>query len=199
MSISDIYIYSDGSCRVNPGGVGGWGVVITDVDENILYTLSGGVPNTTNSRMELTAVIEGLELVYLQSLSNNVTLLLDSTYVIDKGQKDRPPIQNRDLWQRYLTLKQKIGILKFIWIPGHKGHPLQEIADTLATNASGDLKEWLVKKRRNRKRSFNFTHGKTSLTKQVSTPKTLMEVFRDEEPNESLDAPFTTIDRHLSL
>ena len=198
MSTSDIYIYSDGSCRVNLGGVGGWGVVITDADENILYTLAGGVPDTTNSRMELTAVIEGLELVYLQSLSNNVTLFSDSTYVIDKAQKDYPPSQNRDLWERYLTLKQKIGILDFIWIPGHKGHPLQEIADTLATNASGDLKEWLIKKRRDRKRRFNFIHGSKSSTKPGSTPKTLMEVFRDEEPNESLDAPSMMIDRPLS-
>ena len=199
MSTSDIYIYSDGSCRGNPGGVGGWGVVVTDADENILNTLAGGVPNTTNSRMELTAVIEGLELVYLQSLSNNVTLLSDSTYVIDKAQKDYPPSQNRDLWERYLTLKQKIGILKFVWIPGHKGHPLQEMADTLATNASGDLKEWLVKNRRDRKRRFDFTHGRKSSTKRDSTPKTLMEVFRDEEPKESLDAPSTTIGPHPSL
>ena len=199
MSTSDIYIYSDGSCRGNPGGVGGWGVVVADYDENILYTMSGGVPSTTNSRMELTAVIKGLELIHLYSLSNKVTLLLDSTYVITTAKKDFAPLQNRDLWERYLTLQEKIDILDLIWIPGHKGHPLQEIADTLATNASGDLKEWLVKKRQDRKRRFSFIHGKKSSTKLDSTPKTLMEVFQDEEPNESLDAPSTTIDHHLSL
>ena len=197
MSTSDIYIYSDGSCRGNPGGVGGWGVVVTDYDENILYTMSGGVPSTTNSRMELTAVIKGLELVN-PAKSNKVTLLLDSTYVINKAKRDFTPLRHRDLWERYLTLQQKIGILDFIWIPGHKGHPLQEIADTLATNASGDLKEWLVKKRRDRKRRFSFIHGSKSSTKPGSTPKTLMEVFRDGEPNESLDAPSMMIDRPLS-
>ena len=171
MSNSKIKIYSDGSCRTNPGGVGGWGVVITGDNKNILSTMSGGEPETTNSRMELVAVIKGLEVVHLYDLSDYVTIYSDSKYVIDNCTTFTGyPKDEADLWKRYFTLAKLLNI-SHIWIPGHTGHPLQEIADTLATNASGDLKAWLEKRRRNRKRKFSFTRGKTSSTKQDSTPK----------------------------
>ena len=83
MPNSKIKIYTDGSCRTNPGGVGGWGVVITDDDQNIVSTMSGGEPNTTNSRMELMGVIKGLEVVHLYDLSDRVSIYSDSKYVID--------------------------------------------------------------------------------------------------------------------
>ena len=178
MPNSKLHIYSDGSCRTNPGGVGGWGVVITDDDENIISTISGGEPETTNTRMELVAVIKGLEVVHLYSLAKRVTIYSDSRYVIDTSVKSGIPSAEYDLWERYDELNKVLDI-SHIWVPGHTGHPLQEIADTLATNASGDLKEWLEKKSRNRKRKFNFTRGKTSSTKQDSTPPRLTEILFD--------------------
>jgi ribonuclease HI len=171
MPNSKIKIYSDGSCRTNPGGVGGWGVVITGDTQAILSTMSGGEPKTTNSRMELVAVIKGLEVVHLYDLSEDVVVYSDSRYVIDNCTKFIGyPVDETDLWKRYFTLANLLNI-SHIWLSGHTGHPLQEIADTLATNASGDLKEWLEKKSRNRKRRFSFTRGKKSSTKQDSKPK----------------------------
>jgi ribonuclease HI len=176
---SKIKIYTDGSCRTNPGGVGGWGVVITDDDQNIVSTMSGGEPNTTNSRMELVGVIKGLEVVHLYNLSDSVTVYSDSRYVIDNCIKfTNYPVDEADLWERYFTLKDLIKDISHVWLPGHRGAPLQEIADTLATNASGDLKEWLEQKSRNRKRKFNFTRGKTSSTKQDSKPR-LKEILSE--------------------
>ena len=178
MPSSKLHIYSDGSCRTNPGGVGGWGVVIMDDDEDIISTMSGGEPETTNTRMELVAVIKGLELVHLYSLAKRVTIYSDSRYVMDTAVKSRIPSSEYDLWERYDELNKVLDI-SHIWVPGHTGHPLQEIADTLATNASGDLKEWLEKKSRNRKRKFNFTRGRTSSTKRDSKLPKLKEILFD--------------------
>ena len=168
MPNSKLKIYTDGSCRTNPGGVGGWGVVITNEDEDLLFILSGGEPSTTNSEMELTGVVRGLEALYLDDLSECVTIYSDSKYVIDNCIKFST--SSSDLWSKYFALHQSFKDISHVWVPGHSGHPLQEMADTLATNASGDLKEWLEKKSRNRKRKFNFTRGKTSSTKQDLKP-----------------------------
>lgn len=201
---SKVNIYSDGSCRINPGGVGGWGAVLTMDDDTILYTLSGGEPNSTNTRMELEAVIKGLELVHLYELSKDVVVHSDSRYVIDNASKFHSvnpfgyPTSESDLWERYHILDKSLNI-EHIWVPGHTGHALQEIADTLATNASGDLKSWLEKKKRNMKRKFNFNHGKPSSTKRDSTPKTLLQVYQEKELRESLNVPSMTTDPHPSL
>tara|TARA_R110000824_G_scaffold220755_4_gene407907 strand:+ start:77 stop:676 length:600 start_codon:yes stop_codon:yes gene_type:complete len=195
---SKINIYSDGSCRINPGGVGGWGVVLTTSDGTILHTMSGGEPETTNTRMELVAVIKGLEVVHLYSLAKNVTIYSDSKYVIDTSVKyPIVPTTEYDLWERYAELNKLLNI-SHIWVPGHTGHALQEITDTLATNASGDLKAWLEKKNHNRKRKFNFSRGKLSSMKRDSTPKTLLEIFQEKELKEPLSAPSMTTDPPLS-
>ena len=201
---SKVNIYSDGSCRTNPGGVGGWGAVLTTDEDTILYTLSGGEPNSTNTRMELAAVIKGLELVYLYELSKDVVVHSDSRYVIDNASKFHSvnpfgyPTSESDLWERYFRLATSLNI-KHTWVPGHTGHPLQEIADTLATNASGDLKSWLEKKKRNMKRKFKFTRGKPSSTTQDSTPKTLLARYQEKELRESSLAPSTTTNLPPSL
>jgi len=205
---SKVHIYGDGSSRINPGGVGGWGVVLTTDAGTILHTMSGGEPDTTNTRMELMAIIRGLELVHLYSLSKEVIVYSDSRYVIDNSSKLRSvnsfgslwitKTKESDLWERYHILDKSLNI-EHIWVPGHTGHALQEIADTLATNASGDLKSWLEKKKRNMKRKFNFSRGKTSSTRQGSTPKTLLEVYQEKELRESLPAPSTTTNPPPSL
>jgi len=129
-----VTIYSDGGCRPNPG-TGGWGaVLIFDVGEK---ELSGGEKNSTNNRMELTAVITALD-----SLEQpyQVDLYTDSEYVkngitqwiknwIRKGWKD---VKNPDLWQR-LNRAIERHTIKWHWVKGHAGHIFNERVDELAT------------------------------------------------------------------
>ena len=138
-----VQIYTDGACSGNPGP-GGWGAVL-------LYgahekQLSGGEANTTNNRMELTAVIEALSLLKRPC---RVTLTTDSKYVADSVTKgwvygwqkrgwkksDGKDAINVDLWQRLLPLLQTHEVT-FVWIKGHAGHKYNEICDKLAVAES---------------------------------------------------------------
>ncbi len=134
-------IFTDGACSGNPGP-GGWGAILrygTTEKE-----LSGSEKETTNNRMELTAVIKALEALKEKC---EVSLYTDSKYVCDavnqrwvyswkaKGWKkaDRKPALNVDLWDELLSLLQKHTV-EFIWVKGHAGHPENERCDTLAVN-----------------------------------------------------------------
>ena len=137
-------IYTDGSCRCNPGP-GGWGAIL--VYNGIEKELCGGEPNTTNNRMELTAVIKAL-----QALKEgcDVTLTSDSKYVIDaitygwaeswraKGWKkaDKSPARNPDLWEILLT-EIKRHQITYVWVKGHAGHPYNVRCDEMALRESG--------------------------------------------------------------
>ncbi len=133
-----VTIYTDGGCRPNPG-TGGWGaVLIFDTHEE---DLSGGERNSTNNRMELLAVIKGLEA--LKTPNQDVTIFSDSKYVIDaiekrwvNGwlQKGFAGKKNKDLWLRYLEIS-KLHKIKFVWVRGHNGHPENERRDVLAVMA----------------------------------------------------------------
>jgi ribonuclease HI len=183
-----IKIYTDGSCRGNPGGVGGWGAVVTDSQDNILSVISGGELSTTNNRMELTAVIKGLEIM---PLSKEVQIFSDSMYVIDTAGKELIPGQNRDLWAKFFTLQEIIFDLTFTWVKGHDGNSMNEIADQLAQNASGDLKEWLSTKGKSRRRQYSFNQrGKKSSQRRGSIP------HPEKVPSEAVDAPSTTTEPH---
>lgn len=132
-------VYTDGACKHNPGP-GGWGSVI--VYKNIEKELSGGAADTTNNRMELTAVISALEALKEPC---DVTLTSDSKYVIDSIEKgwvygwkqrgwvksDKSPALNPDLWDRLLGLLE-VHKVNFVWVKGHAGHPYNERCDTLA-------------------------------------------------------------------
>ncbi len=132
-------IYTDGACKHNPGP-GGWGAVI--VYKNIEKELSGGEANTTNNRMELTAVISALEALKEPC---EITLTSDSKYVIDSIEKrwvygwkqrgwvksDKTPALNPDLWEKLLALLEKHKV-SFVWVKGHAGHPYNERCDALA-------------------------------------------------------------------
>lgn len=132
-------IYTDGACKHNPGP-GGWGAVI--VFKGIEKEMSGGEANTTNNRMELTAVISALEALKEPC---EVTLTSDSKYVIDSIEKrwvygwkargwvksDKSPALNPDLWERLLRLLE-IHKVKLVWVKGHAGHPYNERCDELA-------------------------------------------------------------------
>ena len=144
-----VSIYTDGAARGNPDGPGGYGTVLEYVDSRgNLHTkeLSQGYRKTTNNRMELMAVIAGLEAL---NRPCDVELYSDSKYVVDafnlnwieswirKGWKRgrNEPVKNIDLWKRLLAAKKPHNVT-FIWVKGHDGHPQNERCDTLATSAA---------------------------------------------------------------
>jgi len=142
----NITIYTDGSARGNPGP-GGYGVVL--LSGNYRKELSQGYRHTTNNRMELLAVIIGLEA--LKHECSNVTVFSDSKYVveaIEKGwinqwiKKRFNKTKNKDLWLRYLEISKKHNI-RFIWIKGHASNVENECCDRLAVEAS-HLPELLI-------------------------------------------------------
>ena len=136
-----IELFTDGACSGNPGP-GGWGAILrTDGHEK---ELSGGEPTTTNNRMEMMAVIEGLNALKKPSA---VTVFTDSRYVMDgamtwlanwkrRGWKtaDKKPVKNEDLW-RALDDAMARHTLKWQWVRGHTGHVENERADALARGA----------------------------------------------------------------
>lgn len=133
-----IKIYTDGAASGNPGP-GGFGTLLTFNGKKKEF--SGGFRKTTNNRMELLAVIVGLEV--LKSDSYRVEVYSDSKYVIDaieKGwvfswqKKQFKGKKNKDLWLRYLPLHEKYQP-KYFWVKGHSGHPENERCDFLAVQA----------------------------------------------------------------
>lgn len=134
-----VEIFTDGACSGNPGP-GGWGTILRCKGKE--KELSGGEKETTNNRMELTAVIEGLKALKKPC---DVVLTTDSKYVSDgllKGwakswkengwkKKDRKPALNPDLWDELLTLCNTHNV-EIIWVKGHAGHPENERCDSLA-------------------------------------------------------------------
>ncbi len=143
---ANVQIYTDGAARGNPGP-GGYGVVLLSGPHR--KELSEGYRLTTNNRMELLAVIKGLEA--LKTEGCNVTIYSDSEYVINavaKGwvfgweQKRFKSKKNPDLWIRFLKVYRKHDV-SFVWVKGHAGNPLNERCDQLATAAADgfNLKE----------------------------------------------------------
>ena len=138
MNAEVIYIYSDGACKGNPGA-GGWGALL--VSGGHRKEISGGEANTTNNRMEMTAVIRALESLKRPS---TVEVHTDSQYV-QKGisewmpgwkrrnwrTADGKPVKNQDLWLQLDALSQ-LHRIEWKWVRGHAGHPENERADALA-------------------------------------------------------------------
>ncbi len=137
-----VEIATDGACKGNPGP-GGWGALIRFGTAE--KELSGGDPVTTNNRMELTAAIEALNAL---TRPCRVTLSTDSRYVMDgltkwvKGWQrngwktaDRKPVKNVELWQALILAAQRHQV-KWTWVKGHAGHPDNERADRLASDAA---------------------------------------------------------------
>ncbi len=141
-----ILLYSDGSSLGNPGP-GGWGTILQYKDN--IKELSGSEPNTTNNRMELTGVIEGLKQLKEPC---EVDIISDSKYVIqginewltnwiknnwkNSAKKD---VKNVDLWKEYVKISKNHKINGF-WVKGHAGHPQNERCDYLAKTEAEKIK-----------------------------------------------------------
>jgi len=139
-------IYTDGSCRGNPGP-GGWGVLIKNMETGEQEILRGSDKNTTNNRMELTAIIKALsEFEVVEGKSPSIKIYSDSKYCVQgatewidgwikvnfKGKK------NVDLWKQYLTVSDGLN-LEFEWVKAHNGHPENELVDSIAFEEASNL------------------------------------------------------------
>lgn len=141
-----VELFTDGACSGNPGK-GGWGAILRYQGRE--KELSGGERETTNNRMELTAVIKGLKALKEPC---QVRLTSDSKYVIDAITKewvygwqrngwrkaDKKPALNVDLWEQLLPLLERHQV-EFVWVKGHQGHPENERCDALAVGYYNNL------------------------------------------------------------
>ncbi len=135
-----IIMYTDGSSRGNPGP-GGYGTIL--IYNGKEKELSGGFKRTTNNRMELMAVIAGLEALKKEGL--NLRIYSDSQYVVNSVEKGwlktwiatdfKGGKKNKDLWLRYADLAKKQHI-RFHWVKGHATNPHNNRCDELATSAA---------------------------------------------------------------
>jgi len=139
MKPKEITMYTDGSSRGNPGP-GGYGLILQSGDH--YKEISEGFQLTTNNRMELLSVIVGLET--LKNPGCQVTVYSDSQYVVNAIEKkwidgwvrkNWKNVKNPDLWKRFLLSFNKHEV-RFKWIRGHNGHPMNERCDELAVAAS---------------------------------------------------------------
>jgi ribonuclease HI len=144
----EVHIYTDGAAKGNPGN-GGYGVILEMVGTSYKKEFYEGFRYTTNNRMELLAVIVGLE--KLKKANMKVLVVSDSKYVIDSvtkkwvfgwEKKGYVGKKNPDLWKRFLISYRKHQV-DFKWIKGHNNHSQNERCDELAVYASG-LKELSV-------------------------------------------------------
>ena len=145
--MKEVTVFTDGACSGNPGP-GGWGAILRFGEHE--KELSGGEAETTNNRMELSAVIAALSALKEPC---RVTVVTDSKYVSDavtlgwaegwrkKGWKRAggARAQNPDLWEKLLNLL-KVHEVKFVWVKGHDGHPENERCDRLAVAESQKFK-----------------------------------------------------------
>jgi len=148
----DVKMYTDGAARGNPEGPGGYGCVLQFLSKDgELHEreYSAGYKKTTNNRMELMAVIIGLEALIKPC---NVEVFSDSKYVTDTFNKNwidkweikgwrnskKEQVKNLDLWMRLLDAKKQHNVT-FTWVKGHAGHPGNERCDVLATTAADGI------------------------------------------------------------
>lgn len=153
MNKEKIIIYTDGSSLGNPGP-GGWGAIVTTPQGDVIE-LGGADKNTTNNKMELTAVIEALK--YLKNTDKEIIVYTDSSYTIngitkwvknwqvnDWKKKDKTDVLNRDLWEALVEVVKNKSI-KWTHVSGHSGLPGNERADEIATSFARGVEPNLFK------------------------------------------------------
>ncbi len=144
-----IIMYTDGACLGNPGP-GGWAALILNDNQKKIFV--GYEPQTTNNRMEMMGILQGLTLI---PQGTKVKIFSDSQYVvkafeqrwIQKWQKNgwltaaRQPVKNKDLWMLF-SEKAALYKLEFSWVKGHSGDPFNEMCDVYAKKAIDAKKSW---------------------------------------------------------
>jgi len=140
----EVYLYTDGACSGNPGP-GGWAAILKHPESGKVKKLAGGERRTTNNRMELLAVIEGLRAIN-SARRRRVRVVSDSEYVVRgmtqwihgwrannwrRGKKSGPPVKNDDLWRTLDALAQAHDVT-YEHVRGHAGHPENEECDRMA-------------------------------------------------------------------
>ncbi len=175
-------IFTDGSSRGNPGP-GGWGGIVSyeEAREQKVKELGGKNKNTTNNRMEMTAVLEALEFVVSKGLSNPIVLYTDSEYVkkgatewIYSWQKNNwktksgSDVLNKDIWQKLSLVFAKLSIEMRV-IPGHSGIPGNERCDVIATGFACDNPPQLYTG------SFDNYRIDLDVTKQISNGRSVVK------------------------
>jgi ribonuclease HI len=163
-NILHISIYTDGACSGNPGA-GGWGALILikniTTDNKDKVVIKGGEKHTTNNRMELTGVIEGLKFVYKNLFKDymcDIRVTSDSSYVVNsinngdllrwqnngwKTKRDTD-ISNRDLWEKLVKLDNKMAV-SFSWVKGHAKNKFNNFVDEIAVKERDRYKNILNK------------------------------------------------------
>ncbi|PAD70609.1 ribonuclease HI [Bacillus sp. 7586-K] len=149
--MSKIIIYCDGACSGNQFDVniGGWGAVLQY--KHTVKEIYGGVRNTTNNIMELTAAIEALK--FIKTTNIPIEMHIDSAYVVNgmnewihgwikKGwrKSNKKPVENKELWVELNELRNKQSSVKFIKVKGHAGVELNELADQLANKGMDEIR-----------------------------------------------------------
>ncbi len=186
-----VILYCDGSSLGNPG-FGGWCTIIKyKTTQNII---SGAEANTTNNRMELTAVIEALKKLKEPC---EIEIVSDSKYVCDGigkwitnwQKKNFKNVKNPDLWKEYLTLATN-HIIKTSWVKGHNGHPENEQCDCIAKKEASELKEKII---------TNDAQDKTTVTHNKLAQDSILDMAKKSDSKFKIDSRLTTSEVQDSL
>lgn len=151
MNLPKIEVYTDGACSGNPGP-GGYGIVIINKGENTEVELGGYTKDTTNNRMELTAVITALNYIYNTYGKSDIKIISDSKYVISSilnkwlnnwirhnyHKSDGSDLPNEDLWRAFVEAQGKHHTIKYEWVKGHSGNVKNERCDRIAVGCIND-------------------------------------------------------------
>lgn len=136
--MTKINLYTDGACQKNPGGEGGYGVVLVDEEGVVLDSLKGYMQDpTTSNRAEITAVIFGL-IRCIQLGFDEVIIYSDSEYVVKTMNNGWRKKKNLDLWQQLNIVSEKLSC-EYIWVKGHADNEYNNLADSLARDGAARI------------------------------------------------------------
>jgi ribonuclease HI len=148
-----IQVWTDGCCLKNPGGPGGWAFIVVDEQQQVVCKESGGEPCSTNNRMEMAAVIEGIKVALDLFPTDDIEIVSDSLYVVkgstvwlagwkkrgwrrSAGRGRTKPVKNEELWRQIdALLRPQVTLL---WVKGHNGARFNELADFMAKEAASE-------------------------------------------------------------